>query len=69
MPLPALFLNAVFCTSEAHTTCMPAQFVWAAETFIREDKRVEQCQEKAAQLNGKRTDLSVLYRCDATKGA
>jgi hypothetical protein len=68
MPLSALFLNAVFCTNEAHTTCMPPQFVWAAENFIRDDKRVAQCQEKAAQLNAKREDLSVLYRCDTTKG-
>ncbi|MBA1242198.1 MULTISPECIES: hypothetical protein [Pseudomonas] len=68
MPLPALFLNAVFCTSEAHTTCMPPQFVWVAETFVREDKRVEQCAEKAAELNAKREDLSVLYRCDTKKG-
>lgn len=69
MTLPALFLNAVFCTTEAHTTCMPPQFVWAAETFVSEDKRVEQCSEKAAAMNEKRKDLSVLYRCDATKGA
>lgn len=69
MPLPALFLNAVFCTSEAHTTCFPPQFVWVAENFIREDKRVDQCQAKAAEYNEKRTDLSVLYRCDTKKGA
>lgn len=69
MPLPALFLNAVFCTSEAHTTCMPPQFVWTAETFVREEKRVEQCATKAAQLNAKRKDLSMLYRCDTVKGA
>jgi hypothetical protein len=68
MPLPALFLNAVFCTTEAHTTCMPPQFVWVAESFVREDKRVEQCKERAEALNQKRTDLSVLYRCDTYKG-
>jgi len=40
----------------------------AADGFIREDKRVAQCKEKAEQLNAKRQDLSVLYRCDPTKG-
>lgn len=69
MTLPALFLNAVFCTTEAHTTCMPPQFVWAAETFVREDKRVRQCSEKAEAMNEKRKDITVLYRCDTTKGA
>lgn len=68
MSLPALFLNAVFCTSDAQTTCMPPQFVWVADGFIREDKRVAQCKEKAEQLNAKRQDLSVLYRCDPAKG-
>jgi hypothetical protein len=47
---------------------MPPQFVWVAESFVREDKRVEQCTEKAAALNQKRQDLSVLYRCDSIKG-
>lgn len=68
MPLPALFLNAVFCTSEAHTTCMPPQFVWVADSFVRLETRIEQCATKAADLNARRDDLSVLYRCDTTKG-
>lgn len=69
MNATAVFLNAVMCTSPAHTTCMPPQFVWMAPKFLALDRRAEQCTEHAEALNNARKDLSMLYRCDSERGA
>ncbi|MFF7709265.1 hypothetical protein [Pseudomonas sp. NPDC007930] len=69
MSATAVFLNALMCTSPAHSTCMPAQFVWMAPKFLAEEERVQQCAEHAEALNKARKDMSVIYRCEAVKGA
>lgn len=67
--LPAIFLNAVFCTTAAHTTCMPAQFSWTAPPEKRNDQRAELCKTEAAKRNKAIEGASMFYRCDVTKGA
>jgi hypothetical protein len=64
----AIYLNVIFCTTDTHTDCRPAQFMWTESEFLPTYVREAKCQSNAELMNQAQADKSVFYRCDSVKG-